>query len=149
MPLQMTAPLYDTFDLERSDKQYDVDPTEPTQVTIKQARQHEHEARERQFSQIERKMNPNDDSSVSIVQNFAIEELRRLEVYLTLCECNILNEDGKPLFPSIKGKDHPKLKVTKDQFRKAWGTLPPDVAEEIHEKVLEVNPQWAPEGEES
>jgi len=32
--------------------------------------------------------------------------------------------------------------MNNNEFAEAWGLLPGDIALEIHEKVLEVNPLW-------
>lgn len=143
MPLKLIAPLYKTMELERSDERYGND-GEPTTVTIRQASQAEHEQRQDQFSRLERKFSDVAPDEVTVVQNIPMEVLKRLETYLTLVECNITDEDGKELFPSKKDRDgNPTLAMSKSQFDKAWGQLPPDVAEEIHEKVLEVNIVWS------
>lgn len=148
MPLKLSAPIYKTFVLERTDEKYSVG-EESTEITVKQAAQHEHMMRQDFFSTLERKFDQLSPDEVSIVQRIALEELKRLEVRLGLVECNIMDEKEKPLFPSKKDKNgHPSLAMTKAQFEQNWGLLPPDVAAEIHEKVLEVNLMWAgPEGE--
>lgn len=143
MPIKLIAPLVKTFVLERSDARYGND-GEATEVTIRQASQLEHERRQNKFSTLERKYSDLSPDEVTVVQNIPMEELKRLETYLTLCECNIVDEDGKPLFPSVKSKSGPPhLSMTKSQFDTAWGKLPPDVAEEIHDKVLDVNFIWS------
>ncbi len=142
MPLQLVAPIYKTFTLERSDEKYSVD-GEGTTVTIKQAAQREHEQRQDLFSTLERKVKDLAPNEVSIVSRFSYEELKRQEVWLTLVECNITKDDGKALFPTKKVKGGiSQLAHSKAQFNEAWGRLPPDVATEIHEKVLEVNLMW-------
>lgn len=150
MPLKLIAPIYKTMSLDRSDARYGND-GEPTIVTIRQAAQHEHERRQQQFSTLERRYSDLSPEEVTLVQNIPMEEIKRLEVYLTLCECNILDDEDKPLFPSKKDKNGlPQLVMTKHAFDMAWGKLPPDIAEEIHDKVLEVNIVWSGRrGEES
>jgi hypothetical protein len=141
MPITLSAPIYKDFVLERTDERYGND-GESTTVTIKQASQLEHERRQNLFSTLERKFSELKPEEVTLVQNIPMEELKRLETWLTLCDCNILDPDGKALFPSKQKSGAPSLSMTKTQFGKAWGSLPPDVAEEIHEKVLEVNFMW-------
>jgi len=142
MPLQLAAPVYKTFELEETDETYEVD--EATTVTIKQAAQYEHERRQQLFSTLERKFKELEPDEIILVQTLSTEELKRLEVWLTLVECNILDMDGNPLFPSKENKDgHSRLAMTNTAFVKAWGMLQPDVADEIHNKVLEVNQRWA------
>lgn len=143
MPLKLLSPLYKTFTLDRSDKRYENE-GEATSVTIKQAAQHEHERRQQLFATLERRYSDLSPDEMTLVQTISMEELKRMEVYLTLCESNIEDENGKALFPSRKGKGgHPQMTLTQSQFGEAWGKLPPDVANEIHEKVLEVNFIWS------
>lgn len=141
MALKLTAPIIETFTLDKSDEKYGADTS--TTVTIKQARQHEHARRENLWSVIEQKVSNIDPDEMTYVQRFSMAELARLETWLTMCACDIEDENGNPLFPSRKGKaDRPTLDMTEQQFNQAWGLLLPDIAKEIHDKVLEVNPQW-------
>ncbi len=150
MPLKLTSPIFKTFALDKTDDKYKVEDDASTTVTIKQATQNEHERRQDLFSVLERKYKELVPDEITLVQRISFEELKRLETYLTMVECNIKGQDGKDLFPSkkAKGKD-PVLAMKRGQFDEAWGALPPDVAREIHAKVLEVNLMWAGlEGEE-
>jgi hypothetical protein len=132
--------------LEKSDARYGIE-GESTTVLIRQAAQHEHEVRQQVFATLERRFNDLAPDEMTLVQTANMEELKRLETWLTLCEANIMDDAGKPLFPSKKtDKDHSRLAMTKQQFEEAWGKLPPDVADEIHNKVLEVNIMWGSKG---
>lgn len=145
MPLKLAAPLYERFELPRTDKKYGVE-GEPSYVIIRQARQGQHESRQRLFSTLERKYKVETPDEFSLVSSWSIEELRAEEVWLTLCESNLEDADGKPLFPSKMDRDgNPTLSMSKQAFMSAWGQLYADVSQEIHEKVLEVNPLWAGE----
>lgn len=148
MPLQLAAPLYKTFELPKTDAKYNVD-GEPTTIVIRQARQGQHEIRQQIFATLERKYSSEQPNQVSIVSNWSSEELRTTEVWLTLCGSNIRAENGELLFNSEPDVDgNPKLAMSKQAFLNAWGKLQPDVCDEIHEKVLEVNLAWrGPEGE--
>lgn len=143
MPLKLLAPVYQEFTLDKSDEKYNVD-GEGSKVTIKQAAQREHEQRQDLFSTLERKFKELTPDEISIVSRFSMEELKRQEVWLTLVEANITDENGKSLFPSRKVKGgYSVLAMKRQEFNDSWGKLPPDVATEIHEKVLEVNLMWA------
>lgn len=142
MPFKVETPILKDFHLEETDKAYGV-ASEPTSITVRQATQAAHERRAALFSQIVRELSNNNDQTVRLVQHYSFEELKRIEVMLTLSGCNILDADGQPLFKfDSKG-------FIRDEaaFNKAWGTLPPLVATEIHGKVLEVNIDWGPSGE--
>lgn len=142
MPLRLTAPLYETYELTRSDELYG-NTDEPTTVTVKQAAQGEHEQRQSLFAKLEQRWNQLSPDEVSLVQNISMEEVKKLEVFLTLVDCNIMDFEEKPLFPSKKDRqDNPQLAMSKKAFADAWAKLLPETAEEIHEKVLELNPLW-------
>ena len=144
MPIQLQAPRYETFVLEKTDKKYGDGNGEPTKVTIKQALRHEHDTRNRLFAKVERRWSQDDDQTVRLVQEIAMVDVYAEEAWLTVVECNILDADGELMFPSKKGKNgHPALSMTRGAFMEAWGRLFPDINEEIIEKIHEVNLLWA------
>lgn len=149
MPIKLIAPMQKTFILEEADKRYGVE-GEPTMVLIKQATQREHELRQEIFATLERRYSDLSPDEMTLIQTANLETLKRTEVWLTLCDSNLMNENGdKPLFQSRKSKDGQiVLAMTKAQFEEAWGLLPPDVADEIHQKVLEINKMWSASGNE-
>lgn len=145
MALKLTAPIEESFVLERSDKKFKNE-EEPTRIGVRQATQGQQEQRARVFAEISRVIENEDifgTAAMSIRQSWSMEELKRVEVFLTLSSCNIEGPDGKPLFRFNNGK----LSMDEGQFRDAWYMLPPSVADEIHEKVLEVNLMWSGRGE--
>lgn len=148
MPLKLNAPIVQTFILEKTDKKYGSKDEEPTTVTLRKATQGQHEHRQQLFATLERRFNDLAPEQTSLVQTANTEELKRLEARLTLVASNILRDDGKkPLFYSKKSKDGlAELDMSYSDFDSAWALLPPDVAAEIHEKVLELNPMWGPRG---
>lgn len=148
MPVKLAAPRYETFPLEKTDKRYAND-GEPTTVTIKQALRHEHDARNRLFAKVERRWSDSDEETIRLVQDVAMVDVYAEEAWLTMVECNIQDADGTLMFPSKKGKNgHPELKMSKAEFKNAWGRLFPDINEEIIDKIHEVNLLWAgPVGE--
>ena len=134
MPLQMKSPLVKESHLEKSDAELGVTDG-ATMVTIRQATQGGHELRNDLFAEFKREY---DGNSIRVVQRISFDDIRRREVFLTLSACNIMDENGKnPLFTFENG-----LLKNEAVFSKAWGKLPPIVANEIHEKVLEMNPLW-------
>jgi len=142
MPLKLIAPELKTFFLDLADQKYGND-GEPTTVTVRQATQAQHRERQDLFATLERKFRDAEPGEVSLIQTLSFEALKELEVWLCLIECNLLDEDGKSLlFPSRKVGSNTELAMNKNQFIRAWGRLFPDIAAEIHGKVLEVNPLW-------
>lgn len=137
MPLKLSPPVIETFELEKSDKLFD-NQGDPTIVKIRQATNGEEEQRDKLLSLVEKRY---EQSSIVFVSSLGYSELHREEVFLTLAECNIEKEDGTPLF---EFKD--KRLDDKTAFLKAWARLQPEIAAEIIEKVHEVNLQWGPQG---
>jgi len=68
-------------------------------------------------------------------------EIRRRQVYLTLCESNIQDENGNELFKTTMVNGHKRM-ADVVSFERAWALLDPALAAEIYQAVLSVNPQW-------
>jgi len=139
MPIQLGAPKKKEFVLVESDLA--LGNTEagavPTKITIRQATQGDIELRNALFADFTREY---DGRMVKVVQHISYDDIRRLEVFLTLCACNLLDSKGEPLF-NFTGE---KL-VDQVTFKRAWASLEPVIAIEIGEKVLEMNPIWRPD----
>jgi hypothetical protein len=147
MPVKLSAAAYLTYTLEYTDLHYENE-GDPTYVIVRKARQREHETRQQLFSTFSREYNQSKPNSYTVIQNAPLEELKRLEVWLTLCECNILGPEDKTTFRSKKDAyGNPVLDMTEAEFNEAWNSLPPDVANDIHSKVLEANIVWSGLGE--
>ena len=147
MSIKLSAPLIEDFYLEVSESAYGDGTEAPSKVTVRQATQGDHERRSRVFAEISRVIEEQRDfgmASMQIRQRWSMEELKRVEVFLTLAGCDILDHEGKPLFSF---NNDGKL-IDEAVFSRQWSMLPPEVANEIHQKVLKVNYVWAgPEGE--
>lgn len=139
MPLRLELPIEQEFVLEQTDETYKVSKDSPTKVRIKQASQGSQERRAALFANVIREL-PKDDENIRLIQRFSLEELKRVEVFITLIGCNIEDVEGKPLFSF----DKQGVSMSESSFTRAWNTLPPSIAQEIHEKVIIVNPDWDP-----
>lgn len=141
MPIRLEVPLEKEFVLVETDKAFGIKDSEPTRVTIRQATQGDHERRAALFSQVIREMarNASEEDGIRLIQRFSFEELKRIEVQLTMKSCNIIGADGKQLF-----KFNSDGRISEHNFKEAWDILPPSVASEIHDCVLEVNVDWQP-----
>lgn len=146
MPLTLVAPLTKTFKLEKSDESGE------TYVTFRQATMREDEKRGGLLADQTYAWNDADVGRIERKTKWSYAELMRLEVFLTMVDCNIMVEGGKdkdgnpkvePLFQFNKSG----LVMTEAQFQEAWGRLPQPVAAEIHKCCLEVNRDWAPNPE--
>lgn len=141
MPIKLDVPIVKEYTLDESDKAYGI-VDQPTRVSIRQATQGGHEKRAALFANIVREWS-NNTEGFRLVQRFSFEELKRIEVQLTLAGCNIEATDGASLF-----KFNDKGFITDEvAFKKAWDALPPMVAAEIHTKVIDLNIDWRPQGE--
>ena len=151
MPIKILANNTKEFPLKKSDKEFKNE-GDATTVTIRQATQGDFEIRNDLFAEFKREY---DGSAIRVIQRISFDDIRRKEVFLTLCACNILDypevaEGEKQIaddkLPSLfKFKDG-RLTNERD-FLVAWAKLHPTIANEIHECVLEMNPLWKPEGE--
>jgi hypothetical protein len=144
MPLKLSTPVEKDFVLERSDLAYGND-GEPTRVTVRQATQAQNEKRSHIYSEVTNIINRDPEDLIpelQLRQHWSLEELKRVETFLTLTSCNVLDPDGNPLFRFKMENDKQKIDMNNQEFAHAWGRLPGDIAQEIHEKVLEVNPLW-------
>jgi len=150
MALQLTAPIEKTEELEETNKLYPPsEGEEPTRVTIKQASQAENERRQDQFSDIHTELSYDTSGRQVVVsrEKHNVEAMKRLDAFLTLVDTNIVViEKGKkkpePLFKFEDGE----LKMTEAEFKEAWGKLPVSVTDEIHSKIVKVNPDWSRRG---
>lgn len=141
MAFKLAAPLIQRFELEETDKKYGIE-GDPTFVVIRQATQEQNEIRQQMFAQFNRIFDFKEDDKVELkeTRNFLI--LARTESYLTMVDCNILDENGNALFRFKKDGANSFLDMTEAEFKKAFGKLPGDIATEIHKKVREVNVSW-------
>jgi|WetSurSiteA1Bulk_404760.scaffolds.fasta_scaffold08291_2 hypothetical protein len=140
MGLRLSPPIEKTFTLEEIDKKYGGDTH--TVITIRQASQMQHEKRQDLWATMKSRFLTG-EPGMEITQRFSIPELMRVEVYLTMTDCNIEDEDGKMLFTFKQdNKGRQFIAMDAGRFAEAWGKLPPDVCLAIHDKVIEVNPDW-------
>lgn len=142
MPTKLVAPLIQTFELTETDAKYGTDGT-PTTVTIRQATQQQHEQRQQMFAEFNRVFNLQKENEVEFKESRNFLSLARNEVFLTMVDCNILDENGNALFKFKRNGSNSVLDMNTIEFSLAYGRLPGDVAQEIHSKVREVNLSWA------
>jgi hypothetical protein len=141
------------FHLEKTDKEFEIY-EDPTMITVRQATEDDIEAREALLSKTRKniidyfiKGYVEDETEEEIEDHSFLAplapDIELFEVYWTLCACNITSEGGKkPLFKFENGRLRDEV-----EFRAAWSKLEPIIADEIHEKVLEMNPEWKGERE--
>ena len=134
MPYVSSAPLVKEYILDKTDKLFKVE-GEPTTIKVRQARMGEKRLRDDLYKKMERRY---EGDSVIVSQDVSLDAVLRKEVFLTLAGSNIIAEDGKS---SMFVFDGDRLK-NENEFNMAWARLIPSVADEILEKVLDMNPMW-------
>src|SRR3972149_4183320 len=144
MPIQLAAPVMKDFTLDRSDLAYGNE-GEATKVTVFQATQAENERRALVHSEVTQIINAQSsmDAELRLYQKWSMEELKRIEVYLTMVGCNILDRNGNDLFRFKNGDDHAHLDMTEAEFRKLRKIIPLDIASALLDMLLEVTIPWA------
>ena len=138
MALKLKTPEVKDFQL------LEADPTGETTVTFRQATTREHTLRADLWATASRIMRDGMGSEVELKQRISFPEIVRREVFLCIVGCNIEGPDGKLLFNFRQdpATGRPYLSMNEADFGLAWGSLPLDVALEIHSKVIELNPTW-------
>jgi len=123
------------------------DPTGETYVTFKQATQGTMDMLEDLRSAgTEYSYHDQEKGKMVITPKQSAATIRRMQIYWTLTDCNILDEDEKPLFQIVNDGKRTHLVGSPEAFQVAWDKLDPDVADEVYQAMLSVNPQWAPTG---
>ena len=138
MPKKVALPVTKICKLEKWD------PTGETTVTVRQATQGVVDKLENfRTSNNEYQWDDKEQGKTTMRTNRGSAEIRRLQVRETMESSNLPGPDDMPLFKTFSYKNDSDILA----WEKSWDTLPPELAEEIVEKVYEVNPQWAPKGE--
>ena len=137
MPVRLSPATKSTYRLEKTDEEFKSET--PTMISVHLATQGDVEARNELWADYKRVI---EGQVTTIVQRLSFDDIRREEVFLTLASCDLEDSDGKPLF-TFKNEHL----SDKPSFRSAWNKLPPFIANEIHEKVLEANIIWKTLGE--
>jgi len=140
MPVRLIAPIVSRHELTRTDKTFGCE-GEPTYVEFRQAMQREFQQRDQLISQITREIKSNDsDDSITLKQDWSMEQLFAREVYLTLAGCNLVSaETDEPLFSFKRSHGSPVLDMSESEFMKAWGSLDTFITSEIVEKCHDSN----------
>ncbi len=81
------------------------------------------------------------DNKMALIDNVNFDKIARLEVFLTLCNTDIVFEDGTRV--SFTEGSAPAV-VERPQFDAWWDAMNLQQARFIHKCCLEVNPDWAP-----
>jgi len=137
MPIKIAPPIIQDFTLDKADKAAK-NTGEPTRVRVRQAAQGERERRDAVYFDFKREYK---DGEVTVTQRISYNDVARMEVMLTLADCNLIDYEDKPLF-----KFKNERIANEYDFLRAWAQLTPELADEIHEKVLEVNLLWSEPG---
>jgi hypothetical protein len=136
----MALQLPDPSELEQTIKLLESDPSGETWVRVKQATMGEDAVLSALWAKTAWEFDDAQRGKVKQYNDVSRAQIMGERVRLTLLECNITDHEGKLLFPQVD----PAAIRGRDAFYDAWSLLPSAWAEEIHEAVLQVNPQWGP-----
>lgn len=148
MPIQLAPPVEKEFVLETTDKFYG-NTDDPTLVRIRQATRGDIEKRDQRSFSMTQIIDQAAPSQMMYRDFITIASLRRYEVFLTLVDCNIIDQDGKPLFRFRIDNGRRKLDMTEAEFNASWSMLDETPALEIIKFVHEMNVSWKNSGEAS
>lgn len=115
------------------------------QATMEQVEMLQGEFADREYQWPDETITPGKPRMVTQKTKWNPEKIRRVQVWLTMVDCNIQAEDGAILFPFKAGR------IGQPVFDRIWGKLPSEVAEALVTACHEVNPNWGTgntEGEE-
>ena len=147
MPAKLLSPVEKEFVLEKTDILLNNEGT-PTTVTIRQATQRQHMLRADKYANLTQEINQESPEVNRYITKFNQFDLYMTEAFLTMVGCDLQDYEGNNLFKFRSDtKGHQYLDMTQDAFRQAWGSLLKEIAEEITEKVHEVNLLWRLSGE--
>ncbi len=137
MPKSLQKPVIQIFKL------FPDDPTDDTRVAVRLATQGDVETRQRYLEAGPRTYKQ--DQSVLFDSDWTIADTRRLEVFLTLADCNIMieSDDGGGADTLFHFKDN-RFAGSFEEFGKCWQLLPSTWATRIHDCVLEHNEVFIP-----
>jgi len=137
----MALKLPDPTELEQTIKLLKADPSGDARVRIKQATMGVDAILSALWAKTAWEFDDDQKGKVKQYNDVSRAQIMGERVRLTLLEgINILDHEGKPLFPAVD----PAAVRGRDTFYDAWSLLPSAWADEIHEAVLQVNPQWGP-----
>ena len=121
------------------------DPTGETYVTFRQATQGVVDMLEDLRSAgTEYSYHDEEKGRMVVTPKQSAATIRRMQIFWTLCDCNIVDSDDTPLFQIINDGQHAHLVGNPDMFKAAWDKLDAEVGDEVYQAMLTVNPQWAP-----
>jgi len=136
MPIKIGPAQVEEFVLSKSDEIFENE-GEPSRASVRVALKGEADTRNHMFSLVVKEQNYDDDV-VKFTSPISIDDIRRKEVFLVLADCNLADQNDKPIFVF----DNNRISMTEREFNLAFGMLPLPIADEIIECVLQANPQW-------
>lgn len=134
MPYKLQVPLVKTVT-------YAFDPDGETTGTYRQPSRHQVALHQQLIGRDSRALSTNE--GMAFINPVTVEEAKAVEVWLTLIDCNLEDNKGKPLFKFAKRGDKTELNMTWEEFWAAWGKIAePKVAQALWEGAMEVAPDW-------
>ena len=86
-----------------------------------------------------------DFGTVKLQRKWNAEELKQERAYRTLVGLDLtVEETGEDWFTFKDGRNGPELNMSRAAFIERWGLLDPELANEIYQHVVEMNPVFDP-----
>ncbi len=134
-----SAPVEKTFTLAT-----DEDQTNPGKITIRQATFAESAKRGELFAKRTQVFGDVDQGDAyKVEQEWNPYEIQATEIALTISGAeNFKDADGNERFRFKNRNGKNTLDMSSPEFRAVLGDMTDEMVQEIHERVLQVNPQW-------
>ena len=144
MSFKVQYPAGEIFRLEKTDQRFNIPDEDQTTVTIREATHAEDSLRSVLFGKYSRIMDMDHPRTVRVDNELTYPQIIEKDIFLTMCGCNIVDtQTGAPLFRFRQVGSVYKLDMQESEFKDALGRLPSFIVDEIHEKVIEKNANWA------
>jgi len=137
MPVSLSLPaLLKEFFLVKSDKTSN-NQNEPSRIEVRYANVEDKLTRDELLKTVV--WSESDNPHFRYTFDISVNQIWLKEVFLTLADCNICENDGEPLFRFADKR----ISMNEKEFQLAWGRLPSEYSQEIIEYVHQVNHFWA------
>lgn len=79
---------------------------------------------------------------VKLQRKWNPEELKRERAFCTLVGADLEDENGNPVFKFKSDANGPALSMSRNDFFRAWDSLPYELTNEIYGYIVDVNEIW-------
>lgn len=129
-------PIYQTYQLEWEE--------ETAPITVFQADEGANRRRSELFSSSDRIFDQDDRDAVIVRTTYNAREVKRMEAYQTLGECELFRENGTPYFKTRDTGTGARVRfgMSEREFNEAWDALPSPITDQLSTFVRTLNSTW-------